>query len=215
MQYLEYLPADYGADPGRPWPLILFLHGAEERGDDLSVVTREALPRLLDEGLELPFVVVAPQCPAGMYWEPDLVGELVDHVAAVRRVDRTRLYLTGISMGGFGTWATAIEYPDFFAAIIPICGGGDPERVCAIAHVPVWTFHGDSDLTVPPARTIQMVRALERCGGKVLFTLYPNTGHDAWTATCRKPAVYEWLLQHASSRSYGRADESEASGKGS
>ncbi|MBN2840022.1 MAG: prolyl oligopeptidase family serine peptidase, partial [Coriobacteriia bacterium] len=115
--------------------------------------------------------------------------------AARHRVDEDRVYVTGLSMGGFGTWALAAAYPDRFAAIAPICGGGDPEQACRHADVPTWAFHGEQDQVVPVERTEEMVEALQACNGDVRMTLYPDLGHDSWTVTYDNPELYEWMLK--------------------
>jgi predicted peptidase len=204
LSYWLYLPQDYAANAGHEWPLILFLHGAGERGDDPAMVKRNGIPRLLEQGSHLPFVVVSPQCPAhSMWWAESLaVMALLDQVCRTHTVDANRLYLTGLSLGGYGTWHLAALYPDRFAAIAPICGGGIrfhgfPERVSLLKHVPVWAFHGAKDPSVPVEESAKMVRALEECGGEVRFTVYPEAKHDSWTETYDNPELYEWFLSHS------------------
>jgi len=124
-----------------------------------------------------------------------VLNALLDDLSARLRVDEARVYVTGLSMGGFGTWALAAEYPDRFAAIAPICGRGEPDTVERIKHLPVWVFHGADDEVVPLEASQSMVDALEACGGNVKFTVYPDTGHNSWSATYGDPAFYEWLLR--------------------
>ena len=198
--YLLYLPDAYAASDA-PWPLLLFLHGAGERGEDLAKVEVHGPPRLIArENKTLPFVVVSPQCPEDAWWTDGLqietLNALLDHIVATCRIDEDRIYVTGLSMGGFGTWRLACEYPDRFAAIAPICGGGDPFRVRKIRHLPVWAFHGAKDTVVPLKASEDMVEALKRAGGEVELTVYPEAGHDSWTETYDNPALYEWLLAH-------------------
>jgi predicted peptidase len=156
------------------------------------------LPKLIREGNDYPFLVVSPQCPEHESWTSllDVLKALVEEIITTYTVDTARIYLTGLSMGGYGAWALAIANPDLFAAVVPICGGGDLDKVCAISHVPVWAFHGALDTVVPPERTKAMVDALKCCDGNVQFTIYPDAGHDAWTETYNNPALYSWLLQH-------------------
>lgn len=198
LRYLLYLPKDYDEHKPVLWPLVVFLHGRGERGNDLHTLTRNGIPRLLKEGQEFPFIVVSPQCPADTRWVEriSLLTGFVEDMMSRFAVDANRVYCTGISMGGFGTWALVIANPNLFAAIMPICGGGEPQQVCAIKHVPVWTFHGDKDSTVPIGRTEEMVNALKTCGGNVQFTVYPGVGHDSWTQTYNNPQVFSWLLEH-------------------
>ncbi|QDV56037.1 prolyl oligopeptidase family serine peptidase [Rosistilla oblonga] len=192
MDYLLYLPKDY--DQKKAWPLVLFLHGAGERGDDLNLVKMHGPPRLIEEGKEFPFIVVSPQCPKGRWWREFELTALLDDVIATHNVDQDRVYVTGLSMGGFGSWGLAAFSPDRFAAIAPICGGGEPRSTRNFKHVPVWAFHGAKDTAVPLERTQAMIDALERQGAEPKLTIYPEAGHDSWTETYNNPAFYEWLL---------------------
>ena len=162
-QYLLYLPADY--EQQAAWPLLLFLHGAGERGDDLDKVKIHGPPKLVAAGQEMPFIVVSPQVPEGQRWSVTMLDGVLKESVANYNVDEERIYVTGLSMGGFGTWDLAIAFPDRFAAIAPICGGGAAYNACAIKDVPVWNFHGAKDTVVPIERSQEMVDALERCGG--------------------------------------------------
>jgi predicted peptidase len=193
IKYLLYLPKDYDAQPS--WPLVLFLHGAGERGDDLEMVKKAGPPKLIAEGQSFPGLVVSPQCPKDKSWEPFELSALLDEIVEKYKVDQDRIYLTGLSMGGFGTWALAAYSPKRFAAIVPICGGGDPQTARRIAHIPAWVFHGAKDTTVPLERSERMVEALKRTGGKVRFTVYPDASHDSWTATYANPEVFQWLFE--------------------
>ena len=193
--YLLYLPKDYETQQQKCWPLILFLHGAGERGKDVNRVASQGLAKMLHKPQDFPFIVVSPQCAINIWWHIDDLDMMLDEVVSEYRVDIDRIYVTGLSMGGFGTWALAITYPHRFAAIAPICGGGDPTRVCAIKHVPVWTFHGAKDDIVPLERSKEMVEALKKCGGNVRFTVYPEADHDSWTQTYANPHLYDWLLK--------------------
>jgi predicted peptidase len=202
LPYLLYLPPDYGSDPEKRYPLILFLHGAGERGCDLNLVRMHGIPSVAEQ-LDLPFITVSPQCPLNLSWAELIpaLKELVEETAATYQVDRTRMYLTGLSMGGFGAWTMAVTYPDLFAAVAPICGGGIwylgfPERVATIKHLPVWAFHGAKDPVVEPELTRVLVDTLRAAGGDVRYTEYPNAGHDAWTETYNNPELYEWMLEH-------------------
>lgn len=198
LPYLLYLPKEYNISELKRVPLLLFLHGAGGRGDDLELVKRNGLPQLISQGHDYPFIVVSPQCPERESWRSylDALKGLIDEIIANYTVDTARIYLTGISMGGYGAWALAIANPNLFAAVVPICGGGDPDKVCTISHVPVWAFHGAKDTIVPPERTQEMVESLKCCDGNVQFTIYPEAGHDSWTETYNNPALYAWLLQH-------------------
>lgn len=197
LKYLLYLPPGY--EQQAQWPLILFLHGRGERGDDLDLVKKIGLAKNIEQGEDYPFIIVSPQCPASSFWieEVEALNALLDHILATYAADPQRVYLTGLSMGGAGTWALATRYPQRFAAIAPICGSG----VRWIAHerllgVPTWVFHGDADSVVPFDRSQEMVDVLRAHGGNVRFTVYPGVDHDSWTATYANPELYRWFLSH-------------------
>lgn len=193
MKYLLYLPKDYEQKPS--WPLMLFLHGAGERGDNLNAVKQHGPPKLIEAGKEFPFIVVSPQCPKDRRWEPLELKVLLDEIFEKCKVDQDRIYVTGLSMGGFGAWSLAAYQPKRFAALVPICGGGEPNATKLFPKVPVWVFHGAKDGTVPLERSEKMVEALKKNGGNVKFTVYPEAGHDSWTEAYNDPQLYEWLLQ--------------------
>ncbi len=191
--YLLYLPEGYGKE-GTKWPLVFFLHGAGERGTDLELVKRHGPPRLVEAGKKYPFILVSPQCPEDQNWSVPVLKALLDRVLEQYGVDRSRIYLTGMSMGGNGTWRMATAYPDLFAAIAPICGWGDATRVKVLKEIPVWAFHGKKDPVIAFERGESMVKNLKAAGGNVRFTVYPEAGHDSWTETYQNPEFYEWLL---------------------
>lgn len=203
LDYLLFLPPAYDAKPARTWPLLLFLHGAGERGHDLALVTKHGPPKLVAERPDLPFIIVSPQCPAGQVWNDDALLALLDHVQSKWAVDPRRVYLTGLSMGGYGTWSLGLKHPERFAALAPICGGGDtlpallpdPQKAPALRTLPVWAFHGAKDPVVPAIESERMVQALQRAGHtNVQLTLYPEATHDSWTTTYANPKFYDWLL---------------------
>jgi predicted peptidase len=198
LKYLLYLPKSYGEDSNKKWPLILFLHGAGERGSDLNMVKVHGIPKIVEQKDDFPFIAVSPQCPKNSWWtaEVEAMNALLDDIISRYTVDTERIYLTGLSMGGYGTWALAIAYPDRFAAIAPICGGGDIEKACTLKNIPVWVFHGAKDNVVNPEESQKMVKAMEDCGGNVKLTIYPEAGHDSWTEAYNTPELYEWLLKH-------------------
>ena len=197
MNHLVYLPPGYAKDPDKKWPLMIFLHGAGERGDDLEQVKSHGPPKVVETRSDFPFVLISPQCAARRFWEPAAFNALLDHALATYNVDPDRVYLTGISMGGYGTWATAMAYPDRFAAIVPICGGGDPTGAARLKDMPIWVFHGERDDVVPIERSEEMVNAVKKAGNALsTFTRYPDAGHDSWTASYDNPELYEWLLSH-------------------
>jgi predicted peptidase len=197
LPYLLYLPPELGDDPAKRWPLILFLHGAGERGSNLDLVKVHGIPHEIEAGRHLPCVVVSPQCPAEARWDTDTLITLLDAIEHELPIDTDRRYVTGMSMGGYATWALALNQPDHFAAIAPICGGGNPATVCTIKHLPVWAFHGALDDVVPLRRSEEIVDALRACGGDVQFTVYHDLEHDSWTPTYANPELYNWLLAQA------------------
>lgn len=201
LNYLLFLPKGYEEKPQQRWPLILFLHGMGERGNDLELVKKHGIARVVEQREDFPFIAVSPQCPLDSWWPDhfDALDLLLDEICARYRVDPDRLYLTGLSMGGYGAWYYAALHPDRFAALVPICGGGMPffgfpERVVVLKNVPVWAFHGAKDDRVPLAESERLVKALKAAGGNVRFTVYPDAGHDAWTETYNNPELYRWLL---------------------
>ncbi len=197
IHYWQYLPDNYATDTTTQFPLVVFLHGGGEVGTDLELVKKHGLPKLIAEGQSFPFVLVAPQNPRDQLWDDALALAVLDRAMATHRIDPDRVYLTGLSRGGFGTWRLAIQHPDRFAAIAPVCGGGVPDYAQRLKDVPVWAFHGAKDRVIPLSRTVAMVEALLAAGGNVKLTVYPEAGHDSWTETYNNPALYDWLLQQS------------------
>lgn len=204
-------------DTTASYPLVVFLHGSGERGNDneaqlkwgvLNFATDEAL-------VEHPAIIVAPQCPKGLRWsnfsgfgskeglrlQPEaslpmkLVIDLIHHLIKTDRVDPNRIYITGLSMGGLGTYDAIERYPNLFAAAIPVAGGGDPTKAARIVDVPIWDFHGAMDPAVDPRYSRQMIKALWKLGGHPGYTEYPNVGHFSWLAAYSDPKVIAWLFR--------------------
>jgi predicted peptidase len=203
--YLLFLPKGFDAQSTKRWPLILFLHGAGERGTDIWKVAKHGPPREVTEHPDFPFIVVSPQCPDGRIWSDDVVMALLDETAREYPVDTKRVYLTGLSMGGYGAWSLAVNYPERFAAVVPICGGGnmisillaDGEKGAALKTLGIWAFHGAKDPTVPLEESERMIYLMQHLGAKdVKLTVYPEAKHDAWTETYKNPELYKWLLMH-------------------
>ncbi|MBG90163.1 MAG: phospholipase [Verrucomicrobiales bacterium] len=226
LQYLRYIPQAYDAKTKRKWPLILFLHGAGERGDDLDRVAIHGPPQLVSENSPVPknespeakkrrigsmqflrqnFVVISPQCPADEIWNPHHLSALLDDVVDQLRIDKKRIYLTGLSMGGYGTWDLGLRQPGRFAAIAPICGGANTitpllnrwnaKRKEQQKHFPIWVFHGAKDTVVPMEESDRIVKLLTGYGNKnIKLTIYPEAGHNVWTETYANPDLYRWLL---------------------
>lgn len=196
LPYRTYLPDNYSED-GAGHPLLMFLHGAGERGSDLVKLTSTALPKHIEDGdLDLPFVTVCPQCPEGSWWDELALKALLDKAVADYNIDEDRVYLTGLSMGGRGTWQLANIVHDRLAAIAPICAPFMFVNPANFEHLPIWVFHGVMDSVVPVADSVKMVRWLRGAGCNVEFTTYANADHDSWTATYTNPALYDWLLSH-------------------
>ncbi len=203
-------------EPGKLYPLILFLHGSGECGTDNLLQIKAGLPTLMATLLKRPepVIVVATQCQNGNWWVKQLAREenyamskepaaslevalaICHHVVATRQADTNRLYITGLSLGGFGTWDAIQREPKMFAAAIPICGGGDIRRVQGLKKLPIWVFHGTVDKSVAVACSRRMVQALKQAGNrKVRYTEYENAAHDVWDRTYANPEVLDWLLQ--------------------
>jgi predicted peptidase len=195
LPYRTYLPDDYALDgPGHP--LLLFLHGAGERGSDLKALTDTALPKHIEEGMELPFVTVCPQCPEGKWWDPKSLAALLESAIDEYHIDESRVYLTGLSMGGRGTWELANQVSDKLAAIAPVCPPFFFVNPDNFQNLPIWCFHGVMDSVIPVSDSVRMVRMLRDAGCSVDFTAYANADHDSWTETYTNPMLYEWLLSH-------------------
>jgi predicted peptidase len=195
-RYLLALPDGYKSDAGRKWSLIVFLHGAGERGTNLETLKKHGPPKLIAAGQKFEAIVASLQCLPQQIWNPHGVKALTDELIKTLRVDADRVYLTGLSMGGFATWETALEYPDTYAAIVPICGGAGVRFVMAerIKHLPVWIFHGARDPVVEPSYSKKMFDALTKVGGNVKLTMYPDAQHDSWTAAYNDPELWKWLF---------------------
>lgn len=193
LKYLLYLPKGY--ENKESWPLVLFLHGSGERGDNIAPVRGIGLPKLVEQGKEFPFIIVSPQCPARQWWEPFGLSVLLDEIVEKYKVDKDRIYATGASMGGCGVWALAAYQPDRLAAIVPIAGSGDAITAEMFPKLPTWVFHGAKDNIVPLEHAEKMVAVMRQYGGHPKLTVYPDAGHDSWTATYNNPELYNWLLQ--------------------
>jgi predicted peptidase len=211
LDYLLYLPADYGKDDGKKWPLIVFLHGSGESGSDVNKVTAHGPPDFLAKGKDLPlkdFVVVSPQCPdRRIGWQPYMLNPFLDDILAKYRIDQDRVYLTGLSMGGYGTWLWAQTNAERFAAIAPMSGGGNssPRAVRRLRRMPIWNFHGEKDPTVPISESEAMIDAVKQAGNEnVKFTRYPDLGHDCWSQAYGNAELYEWFLQFKRQPMQGR-----------
>ena len=199
LGYLLYRPA--AVDQEIALPLILFLHGRGESGDDLELVKLYGLPAVLERGDELPALVIAPQCPAAGDWEAQTanLAALLDDVCAREQVDEARVYLTGLSMGGRGSWLLALAHPARFAAVacmasrIPFAIRPTPDFT-PLQTTPIWIFHGARDPIAPLSDAEALAAALRAAGADPRVTIYPDADHDAWTAAYNDPALYTWLF---------------------
>lgn len=192
LPYLLYAPE---TPTDARLPLILFLHGAGERGDDLERVRAQGLPQLLPNVPE-PTFIVAPQCPASSWWTLELsaLEALLGEVQARYPVDAARVYLTGLSMGGYGTWHLALKNPTRFAALVPVCSGGIPPLAHKLKDLPIRAFHGADDDVVPPSASEKMVEAVIKTGGQAKLTIYPGVGHNSWARAYDEPDLYTWMF---------------------
>lgn len=199
MQYLTYTPSNYDKNEEK-YPLVLFLHGVGECGSDIRMVERHGVPKIIETGKEFPFIAIAPQCKEGGWWaEPSYVESLLSLVYDVideYNIDSSRVYGTGLSMGGFGTFALAIQEPRLFAAIIPVCGGAEIDKLNRIQHLPIWIFHGDKDSTIPVESSLSIYRKLKPMNNQIFLTIYEGVDHDSWTETYENEVVYEWFLKY-------------------
>jgi len=203
MSYLVYQPAETPDTRGKRWPLLMFLHGAGERGANLQVVATHGPLSHVKRGTNFPFIIVAPQCPAGQRWDSGALARLLDHVESKYAVDTNRVYLTGLSMGGYGTWEMGLRYPERFAAIAPVCGGVSlidtyvawNDHGDKIKRLPIWAFHGAKDDVIPPDESARAITELREQGlPRLKLTVYPETGHDSWKQAYADPELYDWLL---------------------
>ena len=212
LKYRLIKPVDYKF--GKKYPLVLFLHGAGERGDDNAATLRHAAKDFSypQTRSKYPAYVVIPQCPTGKKWsevdwskdsselpeEPSdpmkSIKELIDDMVENAGVDPNRIYITGLSMGGYGTWDAIARYPGFFAAAAPICGGGDPKTVEKFKSLPIWCFHGAKDPVVKATRSREMIDALQKVGSNAKYTEYPEAQHDSWTQTYSNPELFDWMF---------------------
>lgn len=209
VPYLLYLPKEYDAGEKR-WPLMLFLHGRGESHGPLSLVKQWGPPKRIDLGEQFPFIVASPQCPSASSWskadQQAALIQLLDHLKQTLKIDTDRVHLTGLSMGGYGSWRLAADHPEWFASVAPICGAGNPADGPILAGLPIWVWHGTDDGAVPYQKSVDMVEAIRAAGGeKVRFTTLQHIGHVSWEAAYTAPDLYAWMAkQTASGNQAGR-----------
>ena len=197
LAYYLYYPEDYLEEPEKKFPILLFLHGGGESGDSLINVKRNGPPKLIVQGKKFPFLILAPQNPdAKKWWNTRAVKQLLDSIVEGNRIDKNRIYLTGLSRGGGAAWEMAVQYPDTFAAMAVVCGMTPlPYASWINKHMPIWVFHGEKDKSIPIEESETMVAKLKEMGYEVLFTKYPNVGHSAWIKAYETEALYDWFMK--------------------
>lgn len=229
LPYRIYIPEDY--DENTEYPLVVFLHGAGERGSDNELQLKNAVQALFDrdDGLMMNSIVIAPQCPEGEQWvdtpwadgnySVDAVPESNELAAVVAllsslgekySIDSSRIYAIGVSMGGFGVWDLITRHNDIFAAAVPMCGGGDPSKASLLSETPIYTFHGSADDSVPFEGTYEMVSAIEDEGSrKINFVIYDGEGHGIWEEASAEPDWLAWIFEHKLTDRYPEISETE------
>jgi predicted peptidase len=194
--YVKYLPKNY--DPNKKYPLVFFLHGAGERGDDLDAAMHHGYMKYVRENnAEYPFVFIAPQCPLNKYWGcyTESLLAFLDFIIKELNIDEDRVYLTGLSMGGTGTWHLAMAAPDKFAAIVPICGTGIVWNRQIISHIPTMVYHGDQDPIVPISESINMVSNINKFGGNAKLQICYGVDHGSWNSAYTDEELIKWMLE--------------------
>lgn len=194
--YLIYLPADYSIEASKKYPVLIYLHGGSHRGNDLEKLKEWGPPKLIAQGRQFNFIIVSPQCPENKLWiTDDWFEPLMDELAAKYRVDTSNIFVTGISMGGFGTWQVAMDFPDRIKAIVPLCVScKDSVNICRISHIPVWAFHGVNDGLVSVKHTDRLINRLQKCNAEVKYSRLENRHHGIWNLY-DTDEIYDWLMQ--------------------
>ena len=197
LGYYLYYPEDYETKAKEKFPLLLFLHGGGESGDTLATLKTNGPPKMIAEGKQFPFLILAPQNPdKKKWWNTRAVVQLLDTIVAHNRVDPKRIYLTGLSRGGGAAWEMAVQYPEKFAALAVVCGMTPvPYASWIDKNMPIWVFHGEEDRSIPISESETMVGQLQKMGHDVKFTRYPDVGHDSWVKAYQTEELYRWLLQ--------------------
>ncbi len=195
IKYVTRFPDGYKG--GQKYPVVIFLHGAGSRGDDIDLLVNNPYFEIIDKHSDFPFITIVPQCSGNTWFDVfEQLKRLVCKIANEGFTDKERIYLMGASMGGYATWQMAMSLPELFAAIVPICGGGMYWNASRLVNVPVWAFHGAKDNVVQLEESVKMVDAVNRCGGNAKLTVYPENQHDAWSDTYNNYEVFEWMLSN-------------------
>ncbi len=197
LSYYLYYPKDYKSEKNKKFPLLLFLHGGGESGDSLSTIKSNGPPKLIVQGKQFPFLILAPQNPyKKKWWNTRAVAQLLDTIVENNRVDKNRVYLTGLSRGGSAAWEMAVQYPDKFAAMAVVCGMTPlPYANWIDKDLPIWVFHGDQDKSIPISESVNMVDKLKAMGYDVKFTIYEGVGHNSWENTYTNEELYSWFVK--------------------
>lgn len=196
LNYIVYIPENYTTNS--KWPLLLSLHGSGERGNNIDDVKKWGIHKILREDNNFPFIVVSPQCPSGEIWEMqfNMLKELLDEIEDNYSIDKEREYLTGYSLGAYGTWNFAILNPERFAAIVPVSGGAiSPKKAMSLKQLPIWVAHGDNDTVVEFEESKRIVDCLEKYNPNTIFKVYKGAGHEVCTLAYEEPELYQWLLR--------------------
>lgn len=196
LNYIVYIPENYTTNS--KWPLLLSLHGSGERGNNIDDVKKWGIHKILREDNNFPFIVVSPQCPSGEIWEMqfNMLKELLDEIEDNYSIDKEREYLTGYSLGAYGTWNFAILNPERFAAIVPVSGGAiSPKKAMSLKQLPIWVAHGDNDTVVEFEESKRIVDCLEKYNPNIIFKVYKGAGHEVCTLAYEEPELYQWLLR--------------------
>ncbi len=197
LNYYLYYPEDYQEEPEKDFPILLFLHGGGESGDSLVAIKRNGPPKLIVEGKQFPFLILAPQNPyQKKWWNTRALKQLLDTVVTNNRVDKNRIYLTGLSRGGGAAWEMAVQYPETFAALAVVCGMTPvPYASWLNKKMPIWVFHGEEDESIPISESEEMVAKLKEMGYSVKFTKYPGVGHNSWVKAYNTQELYDWFAE--------------------
>ncbi|MEO5937776.1 MAG: prolyl oligopeptidase family serine peptidase [Sphingomonas sp.] len=199
--YQLFLPRGYTSSGGQKWPLVIFLHGSGERGTDIELVKKNGPPKIVGAHPGSPFILVSPQLEQveNNRWDAAKLDALLADLRKTYRIDPSRIYLTGLSLGGYGTWDWALKRPDLFAAIVPVAANSENKAAdpCVLKDMPIWAFHGDQDDVVDPLQGFAIVRAVDACKGSVRprMTIYPQMTHGSWESAYDDPAMWRWLLE--------------------
>ncbi|WP_396638607.1 prolyl oligopeptidase family serine peptidase [Maribacter sp. R77961] len=196
LSYYLYYPDDYLEKPEKEYPILLFLHGGGESGDSLVTIKRNGPPKLIVQGKKFPFLILAPQNPyQKKWWNTRAVKQLLDAVVKENRVDKRRIYLTGLSRGGGAAWELAVQYPETFAAMAVVCGMTPvPYASWINKNMPIWVFHGEEDKSIPVTESENMVNKLKEMGHEIRFTKYPGVGHNSWVKAYDTEELYDWFV---------------------